>query len=170
MSVLRGSRSATEDIDFFCVDEHIMNSIEEVAEAVATEMTLPLNFMNSNIRIFFGHPSFESAVDKSFSQNDILFQNDVLKVYSADYGYQLLSKVDRMSKSKSKGLQVATKDRLDATFYLRELIKKIQSNPTRAEVVALYPGDGVMPEVLEEIVDLTAETYQQRYGSPPFAL
>lgn len=75
-----------------------------------------------------------------------------------------------MSKSKSKGLQVATKDRLDATFYLRELIKKIQSNPTRAEVVALYPGDGVMPKVLEEIVDLTAETYQQRYGSPPFAL
>ena len=41
VSILRGVRPAeSEDIDFYCVQEDIMNSIEEAAEAIADEMKL----------------------------------------------------------------------------------------------------------------------------------
>ena len=42
VSILRGVRPAeSEDIDFCCVQEDIVNSIEEAAEVTADEMELP---------------------------------------------------------------------------------------------------------------------------------
>ena len=38
-------------------------------------------------------------------------------------------------------------------YYLQELIRSVQCNLTRAEVLALYPSDGFTPNVLEEILD-----------------
>lgn len=74
-----------------------MNSIEEAAETIADEMELSQNVMNSNIRLFINHSSFEKAIERSFSQNDIVYQNNVFYVYVADYGFQFISKVNRMS-------------------------------------------------------------------------
>lgn len=79
-----------------------MNSIEEAAEAIVDEMELSQNFMNSHIRLFINDSSFEKANERSFSQNDIIFQNDVFQVYVAD-GTQFISKVDRMSNAVKRG-------------------------------------------------------------------
>ncbi|EDR07980.1 uncharacterized protein LACBIDRAFT_327186 [Laccaria bicolor S238N-H82] len=131
-------------IDFYCED--IMNSIEEAAETIADEMELSQNVMNSNIRLFINHSSFEKAIERSFSQNDIVYQNNVFYVYVADYGFQFISKVNRMSNA-SPSMQ-----------------------PTllsEAEVIALYPSDGFMPSVLGKILDLIAQGYQERQGAAP---
>lgn len=171
VSVLRGVRTATEDIDFYCVQESIMNTIEEAAESVAEDLKLEHGFMNSNIRLFMNHSSFDQAASRSFKQGECIFQNDVFQIYAADYGYQFISKVDRMSNAIAKGRKIMTKDRLDAVFYLHELIRIefMGNNPTREEVVALYPSDGFMPNVLAEILDLVTQTYQEYYKAAPFA-
>ena len=80
-----------------------MNSIEEAAEAIVDEMKLSQNFMNSHIRLFINDSSFEKAIERSFSQNDIIFQNDVIQFYVADYRIQFISKVDRMSNAVERG-------------------------------------------------------------------
>jgi len=169
-SVLRGVRPTTEDIDFYCVEENIMDSIEQVAETVAGDMALDESFMNSNVRLFLNHPIYAPAVARSFAQNELLFQNDVAKVYIADYGYQFISKVDRMSNAVADGGEAMRKDQLDAAFYLHEMIRIMNRNPTRAEVVALYPTDGFTPKVLEAVLDLVAKIYKECYNVMPFAL
>ena len=148
-----------------------MDTIEEAAEAVADALKLAPNFMNSNIRLFINHSSFDQAVSRSFKQGECIFQNDVFQIYAADYGYQFISKVDRMSNAMVKGKEIQTKDRLDAVFYLHELIRFgfMGRSPTRKEVVALYPGDGLMPSVLEAILDLVTQTYREYYKAAPFA-
>ena len=74
-----------------------MNSIEEAAEAIVDEMKLSQNFMNSHIRLFINDSSFEKAIERSFSQND------VIQFYVADYRIQFISKVDRMSNAVERG-------------------------------------------------------------------
>lgn len=129
-----------------------MNSIEEAAETIADEMELSQNVMNSNIRLFINHSSFEKAIERSFSQNDIVYQNNVFYVYVADYGFQFISKVNRMSN--------ASVERNPEERSRRCLLSE-------AEVIALYPSDGFMPSVLGKILDLIAQGYQERQGAAP---
>jgi len=175
VSVLRGIRSATEDIDFYSRSETAMDLIEDKAEAVAEELGLPTAVMNSNVRLFFEHPVFESAVEKTLAQNDIIFHSDALKVYVVDYGYQLISKVDRMSNRRQKQVswedtQMA-KDGLDAAYYLHQLIRirGTLGKPSPEDVRELYPGDGYMPQIMEEVLHFVGETYKAVYGELPFA-
>jgi hypothetical protein len=107
----------TEDIDFYCEEEKIMESIEQAAEAVALEMALEMNFMNSAVRLFLNHSIYAPAVARSFAQNELLFQSDALEVYDADHGFQLISKIDRMSNAVASGSDtIMKKDQLDAAF------------------------------------------------------
>ncbi|KAF8816286.1 hypothetical protein BYT27DRAFT_7127977 [Phlegmacium glaucopus] len=170
VSVLRGVRPTTEDIDFYCKEEKIMESIEQAGEAVALDMGLEENFMNSTVRLFLNHSVYAPAVARSFAQNELLFQNDALEVYVGDYGYQLISKVDRMSNAVASGRETMRKDQLDAAFHLHELIRIMKRNPKREEVVELYPSDGYTPKVLETVLDLVAKVYEERYNMTPFAL
>jgi hypothetical protein len=109
-------------------------------------------------------------VARSFAQDELLFQTDVIKVYVADYGYQLISKVDHMSNAVASGIETMRKDQFDAAFNLHELIRIMKRNLKRAEVVALYPSDGYTPKVLETVLDLVANVYEECYKVAPFAL
>ena len=94
-----------------------MESIEQAAEVVARDMALKRNFMNSAVRLFLNHSVYTPAVARSFAQKELLFQSDVLEVYIADYGFQLISKIDRMSNAVASGSDtILKKDHLHAAF------------------------------------------------------
>jgi hypothetical protein len=166
-------RTSTEDIDFYASVESVMNVIEEAAENVSRDIHTDEAFMNSNIRLFFAHASFQDAVARTFTQNDVAFRSEELIVFVADWGYQLVSKLDRMSNKFVEGWRwdraQMRKDRADAVFYLHMETQKQQRKLTRDEVRALYPTDGFTPNVSDDVLDAVAEVYESSYGSNAFA-
>ncbi|KAF9554348.1 hypothetical protein CPC08DRAFT_712981 [Agrocybe pediades] len=174
VSVLHSSRTATEDIDFFCEHTDTMNDLEDMAKSVGESMNLAQNFMNSAVRFFVRHENFKEAIPNSVRQNEVLFRGEGIVVYSADYGYQYLAKLHRLSRpnSRATGVQVE-KDRRDAAFYLRQLCLSKGRRLTRQEIKDLYPNKtGEIPIVSDAEMDAVDEIYREVYGEDdkPFAI
>ena len=135
-------------------------------------MGLDDSTMNSNIRIFFNHTSFQAVVGRTLRQNEILFRDQQLQVYVADYTFQLVSKLDRMSTRMNHPDKVL-KDSTDAAYYLRKHTA-YHGKPTRAAILDglhVYRRDGYMPVISEAAIDNLATAYQAAYGESeaPFA-
>lgn len=171
VSVLSNIRTATEDIDFFMAgqddSDDQMARLEEVAEGIANELGLSQSFMNSNVRLFINNRVFEPAIERTWTQNQRVFQSRELNVFVADYGYQLVSKLERISMKIRDRQAVLPKDLTDATFYLHSLIKK-KNKIARGDVVGLYPSDGYTPYILDESLDMLEANYQTTYGEVPW--
>ncbi|KIM38600.1 hypothetical protein M413DRAFT_30138 [Hebeloma cylindrosporum] len=167
ISVLQGVRVATEDIDYYCQNNRIMNTIEDFAKIVANHMSLQDNFMNTGLRFFIESNRYKPAVERSISQNQVLFMNDVFKIYEADYGYQLMSKLHRMSDDLTRGREFKKYDPLDAAHCLHKLIRSFGWNPSLEELNALYPlNEPVEKAVFEHV----AAVYRGKFGYVPFVV
>ena len=133
VSILRGVRPAeSEDIDFYCVREDIMNSIEEAAEAIADEMELP-ELHEQQHSIVHQPQQLRKGCWEVLQPNDIIFQNEVTSLGRRLRISVIFKATDRMSNDVERGAGMQKKDRIGSIYYLQELIRSMQRSSSKGD-------------------------------------
>jgi hypothetical protein len=163
-------RPSTEDIDFYCENEKDSEFVQNMANSIRGDLQVKKDFMNGELWVYATSDAYRGCVQRSIAQDVVFFRSTELMVYAFDYGFQLVIKLDKMSNlMKHPGGTAPEKDQLDAVYFLHEYSRR-QRKPTRAQVKALYPFDGSVPRLEDNVFDLVASAYEKKYpGEPAFA-
>jgi hypothetical protein len=160
-SVLEGARDHTHDIDFWTENVGGMNLFELVEDAVSQTVdgtdldNVPM--MNSQISVSADSPAFKDALKRSKEQDVVYFRGHGMVVYAYDYGFLLVTKLDKMSKSVERDADVQ-----DAVKFL-ERYKQRHGNLSVDDLKNLYPPKEGVPVISDHSIQRLITAYRQKW-------
>jgi hypothetical protein len=168
-SVLEGSRLHTHDIDFWTENTKAMDYFQLVEDAVQstvdkTDLKAGVPIMNSQIQVSADHKAFkENAIKRSKEQNVIYFRGSGLVVYAYDYGFQVVTKLDKMA-----GIPEREVDVMDAVKFL-ERYKQRHGTLSISGLKNLYPQQDGVPDITDRSIQRLIWAYEQKWQGHPAA-
>jgi hypothetical protein len=161
-SVLEAARKHTHDIDFWTKNEHGVNKYELVEDAVkarvdGTDLNVGVPLMNAQIWVSATSPAFKNALKRSDEQNVIYYRGHGLVAFAYDYGFLLVTKLDKMSKGPEREIDV-----IDAVHFLSRYRQK-HGSMTVDDLKVLYPPIHDVPEISDRSIERLIEGWRRKY-------
>ncbi|KAF9484053.1 hypothetical protein BDN70DRAFT_952887 [Pholiota conissans] len=176
-------RKATDDVDYFVIDPDNNSALYDAKYAAASDPRLQgysRKWINADmVAHILNHAGCETLFDDSIRMNLLLFQSDFLRVYVADWRFQLVGKI-KMAFERRTALLIELEEDpdvlaealetevniIDAAYILNVLIDRTNNGqPLRLSAVITWYYYGAL--ITDEEITHTNSFYQKIFNRPP---
>jgi hypothetical protein len=127
-----------------------------VCKQVDTRFTKDV--MNSNIWVSATSEAFKkNSIERSKEQRVVYYNGEGLIVCAFDYGFQLVTKLDKMSKNPGREV-----DAEDAVLFLRRYRNR-HGTLSIQQLKDLYPYDGGVPRIDDPALEALTKAWKNTY-------
>jgi hypothetical protein len=113
--------------------------------------------MNSDIWVSATSNAFKDCIERSKKQGVVYYNGDGLIVCAFDYGFQLVTKLDKMSKNPGRKV-----DAEDAVLFL-ECYRKHHGTLSIQQLKNLYPYDGAVPRIDDSALTALTTAWKNKW-------
>ncbi|TDL27956.1 hypothetical protein BD410DRAFT_894091 [Rickenella mellea] len=152
------NRPATHDVDYWASDDDEMLLVEKAGEMTAAQLDYDEAWLNADMSTFIdcdpAHCDFEK---NSIEQNILVFKSDSLRVYVADWKYQLTQKLMRMTSTQNP----EPKELSDAVAILQMIVQGMDEKALSKESIRAWYPYGYM--IKDDTLSAVQEAYMSKF-------